>query len=500
MAENARLNNLLDNRDDVLRKTNKEKREYRSLLGEAKEKVVELESLLDDARAQIDSLKSAPIVTNEPKCIDCSTFLVELTVLKEKYASKVEELDVLRVELDEMKSRPSLLGACTSCPILHEKLDVSLVYARSLEAQLKAPIPTVCSTCEINVVKNMELAHYVDCLQDENDELRKLMGWLSGHEHQLRIMIETYKCPDGEALGANKVGEGSGENEEKIRDILEPQKTHHKNAFVPKPNHLRNRLDTTPAPLVFPPQTDNFQKPIKFKSDLGMSSLGRRERNRVRRSQSPKRTQNQSQNQNPSIVRIVGGMGTLLSFASGGSVRRGWLESWPTRIGTALLMVCLSLSWYREARVWCVPFTLERGVSLCLVESHHIEKVVGVLGLGVVSLLDIPSLVDNTSMGGLIAVLGPRGATVHGLPFVVHVVLQGDVWVFHLGEIGWILLNPRLTKWRGTGLIRFVLTTVLSLLLTLALVFYFAGGRHGGLLVDQLRLLSTHDRRSTVVL
>jgi hypothetical protein len=42
IAENARLNNLLDNRDDVLRKTNKEKRECRSLLREAKEKVVEL--------------------------------------------------------------------------------------------------------------------------------------------------------------------------------------------------------------------------------------------------------------------------------------------------------------------------------------------------------------------------------------------------------------------------------------------------------------------------
>jgi hypothetical protein len=34
IADNARLNDLLDNRDDVLRKTNKEKREYRSLLGE----------------------------------------------------------------------------------------------------------------------------------------------------------------------------------------------------------------------------------------------------------------------------------------------------------------------------------------------------------------------------------------------------------------------------------------------------------------------------------
>jgi regulator of replication initiation timing len=153
IAENARLNDLLDNRDDVLRKTNKEKREYRSLLGEAKEKVIELESLLVDARAQIDSLKSAPIVTSEPECTDCSTFLGELTVLKEKYASKIEELDVLRVELDEMKSRPSLLGACTSCPVLHEKLDVSLSYARSLETQLKAPITTICSTCELNAVK-----------------------------------------------------------------------------------------------------------------------------------------------------------------------------------------------------------------------------------------------------------------------------------------------------------------------------------------------------------
>jgi hypothetical protein len=106
-------------------------------------------------------------------------------------------------------------------------------------------------------------------LQDENDELRKLMGWLSGHEPQLRIMIETFKRQDGEGLGANKVGEGSGEN------ILEPPKTHHKNAFPPKPNHLRNQLDTTPAPPVFPPQTNDFQKPIKFGSTLGKVFFGK---------------------------------------------------------------------------------------------------------------------------------------------------------------------------------------------------------------------------------
>jgi hypothetical protein len=61
----------------------------------------------------------------------------------------------------------------------------------------------------LHALKNLELAHYVDRLQDENDELRKLMGWLSSHEPQLRIMIETYRRQDGEVLGANKVGEGN---------------------------------------------------------------------------------------------------------------------------------------------------------------------------------------------------------------------------------------------------------------------------------------------------
>jgi hypothetical protein len=91
--------------------------------------------------------------------------------------------------------------------------------------------------------------------------------------------------------------------------------------------------------------------------------------------------------------------------------------------------------------------------------------------------------------GGTIAILGPKGATGHGLPFVVCVVLQGDVWMFHLGEKGWILLTPHLSKWHNISLIHFVLTLVLSHLLTLALVFDFASGRHGGLLVDRLWLL-----------
>jgi hypothetical protein len=44
-----------------------------------------------------------------------------------------------------------------------------------------------------------------------NDELRKIIGWLSGHEPQLRMMIEAYKRYDGQALVSDNVGECRGE-------------------------------------------------------------------------------------------------------------------------------------------------------------------------------------------------------------------------------------------------------------------------------------------------
>jgi hypothetical protein len=189
-------------------------------------------------------------------------------LFKEKHASKCEELDVLRVEVAELKSRSALLGACTSCPVLHKKIDEMHAYTVLLEAKLKEPIHTSCSTCEVHALKKLELAHYVDRLQDENDELRKMMGRLSGHEPQLRMMIEAYKCYDGQVSGSEKVGESSGEGGEKIGDIQAPPKTYHKNAYVRKPNPLRNKLDTTPDSPIFSHSTNDFQKPIKFKSNL----------------------------------------------------------------------------------------------------------------------------------------------------------------------------------------------------------------------------------------
>jgi hypothetical protein len=171
-----------------------------------------------DAKLEIDSLKALPVVSDEVECADCPIFLANRAMFNEKHTSKCEELDVLSVEVAELKSRPALLGACTSCPVLHGKIDEMHSYIVSLEAKLKELIPTSCSTCELHALKNLELEHYVDRLQHENDELRKLMGWLSGHEPKLRIMIETYKRQMVRDLGQTRL----------VREVVRISQSHQK--------------------------------------------------------------------------------------------------------------------------------------------------------------------------------------------------------------------------------------------------------------------------------
>jgi hypothetical protein len=78
---------------------------------------------------------------------------------------------------------------------------------------------------------------------------------------------------------------------------------------------------------------------------------------------------------------------------------------------------------------------------------------------------------------------------VHGLPFVVLVLLQLEwdgslivvfvvvfVEVALVGKIVWIVLTPLLSKWLGTGFTLLVLTLVLSRLFTHVLVFEFQVG------------------------
>jgi hypothetical protein len=141
---------LLDNYDDMLREAKKMRKELRASQEDARNRVAELETHNLDAKLEIDSLKASSVVSDDVECVDCSMYLADLTSLKDKHASTCDELDVLRVEVAELKSRPTLLGACTSCPVLHGNIDEMHAYTVLLEVKLKEPIPTSCSTGELH--------------------------------------------------------------------------------------------------------------------------------------------------------------------------------------------------------------------------------------------------------------------------------------------------------------------------------------------------------------
>jgi hypothetical protein len=135
-------------------------------------------------------------------------------------------------------------------------------------------------------------------------------------------------------------------------------------------------------------------------------------------------------------------------------------------------------------QVWAdsgLVFVLVRMLSSFVVD---VVLMVGMESLQVVSLLDILHLVLNTRVGGVVA-LRWRGGTVHGLPFVVFVLLQLErdgslvvvfVVVAMIGVMSWFVLTPLWSKWIDTSFTLLVLTPVLRRLFTHVLAFEFQVG------------------------
>jgi hypothetical protein len=128
---------------------------------------------------------------------------------------------------------------------------------------------------------------------------------------------------------------------------------------------------------------------------------------------------------------------------------------------------------------------------LVQVRGLVLEVVVLVFGLESlheVSLLGVLPLVLNTGMRGSIT-LRWRGGTIHGLSFVVLVLLQVErigslvvvtvvvfVEVALVGKMVWFVLTPLSSKWLSTGFTLLVLTPVLRHLFAHMLVFEFQVG------------------------
>jgi hypothetical protein len=339
---------------------------------------------------------------------------------------------------------------------------------------------------------------------------------------QLRMMMETYKRQDGCGFGSEKIGESSGEGEEKIGDILAPPKTYHKNAYVPKPNPLLNKLDTNPDPPIFPHSTNDFQKPIKFISTLGKVFFGKEsekpsEEKPVEKSSGEKPSEQPNPKPKPKPVKFhcdyCGRYGHKSEFFVKRKREERMAKEWankdkyhpPNGVLEPRVQMPKAKTSVRTVPAWgeqkvaggvagrekpVRPVWRQEGANLFFVLvmslgslQEVVVLVVGLESLQVVSLLGVLPLVLNTGMGGVVA-LRWRGGTTHGLPFVVLVLLQVErvgslivvtvvvfVEVALIGRMFWIVLTPLWSKWPSTGYTLLILTPVLSRLFAHVLVF-----------------------------
>jgi hypothetical protein len=91
----------------------------------------------------------------------CLVVMEDFAKLRNIHAQVASQLESTICELDELKARPSLLGACLECPKLKLELDACSLNVKKFETKLleKSHISITLSLCEICVSLKGKLFH-----------------------------------------------------------------------------------------------------------------------------------------------------------------------------------------------------------------------------------------------------------------------------------------------------------------------------------------------------
>jgi hypothetical protein len=94
-------------------------------------------------------------------CDKCNMIMVNYVDLWLVHSRIASLLDGARMELKELKARSTLLGACTSCPLLRSDLEAAAIEIKDLKHKFDHPSRyTVLSPpCEACVSLNGKLFH-----------------------------------------------------------------------------------------------------------------------------------------------------------------------------------------------------------------------------------------------------------------------------------------------------------------------------------------------------
>jgi hypothetical protein len=118
----AELENALCNQDKLLGMVFRENKKLNLDLESSFSEIASLRSVHDDMSAK--------------PCDRCTMIMVKYTDLWLIHSHVVGLLDSARLELRELKARSTLLGACTSCPMLRSNLEVVAIEIKDLKHKL----------------------------------------------------------------------------------------------------------------------------------------------------------------------------------------------------------------------------------------------------------------------------------------------------------------------------------------------------------------------------
>jgi hypothetical protein len=200
-------------------------------------------------------------------CDRCTMIMVNYADLWLIHSHVSGLLDSARLELRELKARSTLLGACTSCPLLRSDLEVAAVEIKDLKHKLdhSSRYTILSPPCEACVSLKGKLLHATK----ENTELQHEVAYLTARLEKTALsekMIEedlsrveesatksTYilsvgfeRCEKKGEKSASKFVPSS--NYHKEEEALKPTKTHYSSNPKSSFNPNREARKETPKP------------------------------------------------------------------------------------------------------------------------------------------------------------------------------------------------------------------------------------------------------------
>jgi hypothetical protein len=118
---------------------------------------------------------------------------------------------------------------------------------------------------------------------------------------------------------------------------------------------------------MLPPQTNDFQKPVKFKSDMSNVFFGKKGEKPSEEKAQPQENPKPKPSPIPFHCDHCGRDGHLAEYCFRRKRDERFAREMTNKDRYALLVVCMSLVWCLEVRVLCTPFCVRVDVSLCLV-------------------------------------------------------------------------------------------------------------------------------------